>query len=159
MKEIEIFTDGACRGNPDGPGGYGAVMRYKDADGQVHTKELSEGYLNTTNNRMELMGVLKALQALKNPCSIRLYTDSQYIVKAFTEGWLENWIKSNWKRGKSKEPVKNQDLWERIVEAVAMHKVQFIWVRGHNGHPENERCDELATQAADFGPHQADIRC
>jgi len=158
MKEIEIYTDGACRGNPDGPGGYGVVMRYLDQEGKTHVKELSEGYLNTTNNRMELMGVLKALQALKNPCFIKLHTDSQYIVKAFNEGWLENWIKHNWKRGKSKEPVKNQDLWEKIVEAKASHTIQFIWVRGHNGHPDNERCDELATIVADNGPYQVDVK-
>jgi ribonuclease HI len=158
MKTIEIYTDGACRGNPDGPGGYGVVMRYIDQDGTVHIKELSEGFQNTTNNRMELMGVLKALQALKNPCSIKLHTDSQYIVKAFNEGWLENWIKHKWKRGKSKEAVKNQDLWEKIVEAIAPHKVEFIWVRGHNGHPDNERCDVLATLAADNGPYQVDVK-
>ncbi len=156
MKKIDIYTDGACRGNPDGPGGYGAVLKYKDSDGKEHVKELSDGYLNTTNNRMELMGVLFAIKALKSPCSIRAHTDSQYIVKAFNEGWLKNWIKNNWRRGKKKEPVKNQDLWEALVEAVKPHQVEFIWVKGHDGHPENERCDELATLAADNEPQKVD---
>ena len=156
MKTIDIFTDGACRGNPDGPGGYGAVLKYKDADGTEHIKELSDGYLNTTNNRMELMGVLVAIKALKSPCNIRVHTDSQYIVKAFTEGWLNKWIKNNWRRGKKKEAVKNQDLWEQLVEVIKPHQVEFIWIKGHDGHVENERCDELATLAADSNPKKID---
>ncbi len=129
------------------------MLRFTAKDGKVHTKELSAGYQKTTNNRMELMGVLKALEALTAPCRVKLHTDSQYIVNAFNKGWLENWIRNNWKRGKKKEPVKNQDLWEMIVKAKEPHEVEFIWVRGHAGHPENERCDELATEAADYGPY------
>ncbi len=152
MKTIEIYTDGACRGNPDGPGGFGAVLRFTTGDGKVHQKELSGGFEGTTNNRMELRGVLEALRALKEPCRVNLHTDSKYIVDAFNQGWLNNWIKNNWKRGKKKEAVKNQDLWEAIVEAKKDHDVTFTWVKGHDGHPDNERCDELATLAADNGP-------
>lgn len=150
MKEINIYTDGACRGNPDGPGGYGAVLEYLDKSGDKHIKELSCGYKSTTNNRMELMGVLKALEALKKPCKVNLYTDSQYIVNSFNKGWLDNWIKNNWKRGKNKkEEVKNVDLWRRIMDAMKNHEVNFNWVKGHASHPQNERCDFLATSAAD----------
>ncbi len=155
MKKIQLFTDGACRGNP-GPGGYGAILKYTDADGKEHVKEISDGYLDTTNNRMELMAVLYGLKAVKSPCSIKIYTDSQYIVKAFNEGWLENWIKNQWRRGKKKEPIKNLDLWQQIVEAVKPHTVEFIWVKGHAGHVENERCDTLATEAADHHPTKKD---
>jgi len=158
MNTVDMFSDGACRGNPDGPGGYGVVLRFITKDGKIHEKELAEGYLNTTNNRMELMGVLKGLEALKKPCNVRVHTDSQYIVKAFNEGWLNNWVKNGWKRGRKKEPVKNKDIWERILEAKNPHQVEFIWVKGHAGHEENERCDELATYAADFGPHQVDLK-
>lgn len=149
MKEVYVYTDGACRGNPDGPGGYGVVLEYFDDKGEKHIKELSAGYKNTTNNRMELMGVLKGLEALKRPCKVKLYTDSQYIVKAFNEGWLNNWIRNNWKRGKKKEDVKNVDLWKKILLAKDMHNVTFNWVKGHASHPQNERCDSLATAAAD----------
>lgn len=158
MKTIEIYTDGACRGNPDGPGGYGAVLRFTTKEGKVFQKELSAGFEGTTNNRMELRGVLEALKALKEPCRINLHTDSKYIVDAFNQGWLAGWIKNNWKRGKKKEPVKNQDLWEEIVAAKEKHDVTFIWVKGHDGHPDNERCDELATLAADNGPWTKDLR-
>ncbi|GKX28941.1 ribonuclease H [Vallitalea longa] len=150
MKEINIYTDGACRGNPDGPGGYGVVLEYLDKSGDKHIKELSCGYKSTTNNRMELMGVLKALEALNKPCKVELYTDSQYIVNSFNKGWLDNWIKNNWKRGKNKkEDVKNVDLWKRIIDAMRNHEVAFNWVKGHASHPQNERCDFLATSAAD----------
>ncbi len=149
MQEVNVYTDGACRGNPDGPGGFGVVLEYTDSTGKHHEKELSGGYMNTTNNRMELMGVLKGLEALKRPCKVKLYTDSQYIVKAFTEGWLNNWIKNNWKRGKKKEDVKNVDLWKQILAAKDKHDVSFHWVKGHASHPQNERCDTLATTAAD----------
>lgn len=148
MHKVDLYTDGACRGNP-GPGGYGVVLEYLDNKGQRHVKELSEGYKNTTNNRMELMAVIKGLEVLSKPCEIKIYTDSQYIVNAFNQGWLNSWILNNWKRGKKKEPVKNEDLWKLIIEKLKGHKVEWIWVKGHNGHIQNERCDVLATVAAD----------
>ena len=146
--QVKIYTDGAARGNPDGPGGYGAVLEYVDTKGQLHTKELSQGYKKTTNNRMELMAVIAALEALNRPCSIELYSDSKYVVDAFNQNWIGGWLKKGWKRGKN-EPVKNVDLWKRLLKAKEPHKVQFIWVKGHDGHPQNERCDTLATSAAD----------
>lgn len=148
MQKVTIFTDGAARGNPDGPGGYGAILRYVDREGKVHEKELSQGYEKTTNNRMEMMGVIAALEALRHPCQIDLYTDSQYVVNAFEKGWIRNWQKNGWKTA-SKEPVKNKELWERMLKAASGHDLTFHWVKGHAGHPENERCDSLATAAAD----------
>ncbi|MCR5465737.1 MAG: ribonuclease HI [Lachnospiraceae bacterium] len=142
-KEVTLFTDGAARGNPDGPGGYGAVLRYVDTKGQVHEREYSAGYQKTTNNRMELMAAIVGLEALKMPCAVSVYSDSQYLVKAFTEEWIEKWIRKDF-RG-----VKNPELWKRLLAAMEGHKVQFFWVKGHAGHPENERCDKLATSAAD----------
>lgn len=146
--DVTIYTDGSARGNPDGPGGYGAVLRYVDPKGSVHEKELSAGYKKTTNNRMELMAAIAGLEALTRPCNVTLYSDSQYLVKAFNEHWIDGWIKKGWKRGKS-EPVKNTDLWKRMLEAKKIHNVTFVWVKGHNGHEFNERCDRLATAAAD----------
>ena len=148
MQKVTIFTDGAARGNPDGPGGYGAILRYVDSKGEVHERELSQGYEKTTNNRMEMMGVIAALEALRRPCQIDLYTDSQYVVNAFEKGWIRNWQKNGWKTA-SKEPVKNKELWERMLKAASGHDLTFHWVKGHAGHPENERCDKLATEAAD----------
>ena len=148
MQKVTIYTDGSARGNPDGPGGYGAILRYVDSKGQVHEKELSQGYEKTTNNRMEMMGVIAALEALRRPCQIDLYTDSQYVVNAFEKGWIRNWQKNGWKTA-SKEPVKNKELWERMLKAASGHDLTFHWVKGHAGHPENERCDKLATEAAD----------
>ena len=145
---VEIYTDGSARGNPDGPGGYGAVLRYTDPKGEVHEKELSAGYVRTTNNRMELMAAIAALEELRRPCEVELYSDSQYLVKAFNDHWIEGWIKKGWKRGKN-EPVKNVDLWKRLLAAKEPHRVRFIWVKGHDGHAFNERCDHLATTAAD----------
>ena len=142
-KEVTLFTDGAARGNPDGPGGYGAVLRYVDAKGQVHEREYSAGYQKTTNNRMELMAAIVGLEALKVPCVVSVYSDSQYLVKAFTEEWIEKWIRKDF-RG-----VKNPELWKRLLTAMTGHEVHFFWVKGHAGHPENERCDKLATSAAD----------
>lgn len=142
-----IFTDGSARGNP-GPGGYGIVLRFTDRKGHIHEKELSQGFEYTTNNRMELLGVIVALEALKHPCTVTLYTDSQYVVHAFNQHWIEGWIKRDWKNSR-REPVKNADLWKRLLEAKKIHQVAFVWVKGHAGHPENERCDELATAAAD----------
>ena len=145
---VEIYTDGSARGNPDGPGGYGCLMRYVDPRGTVHEKELSAGYKKTTNNRMELMAAIAALEALVRPCSVDLYSDSQYLIKAFNEHWIEGWINKGWKRGRN-DPVKNVDLWKRLLAAAGPHEVNWHWVRGHDGHAENERCDALATAAAD----------
>lgn len=146
--KVTIYTDGAARGNPDGPGGYGAVIEYIDLHGTLHTKELSQGYRKTTNNRMELMGAIAALEALNRPCEVDLWSDSQYLVNAFNQHWIDSWIRKKWMRTKS-EPVKNVDLWQRLLEAAKAHAITWNWVRGHNGHPQNERCDELATSAAD----------
>ena len=146
--EVKIYTDGAARGNPDGPGGYGTILEYVDRTGTLHTKELSQGYVKTTNNRMELMAVIAGLEALVRPCRVKLYSDSKYVVDAFNRHWIEGWIKKGWKRGKN-EPVKNIDLWKRLLKAKEPHQVEFIWVKGHDGHPQNERCDTLATSAAD----------
>ena len=146
--QVKIYTDGAARGNPDGPGGYGTVLEYVDSKGELHTRELSQGYKRTTNNRMELMAVIAGLEALNRPCQVELYSDSKYVVDAFNQHWIDGWIKKGWKRGKN-EPVKNIDLWQRLLKAKAPHQVQFIWVKGHDGHPQNERCDTLATTAAD----------
>lgn len=152
---VKIYTDGAARGNPDGPGGYGTVLEYVDTKGQLHVKELSCGYVKTTNNRMELMAVIAGLEALNRPCTVEVYSDSQYVVNAFNQHWVEGWIKKNWKRGKN-EPVKNVDLWKRLLTAKEPHSVTFHWVKGHDGHPQNERCDKLATTAADSGNLIAD---
>lgn len=147
MGAVSIFTDGAARGNPDGPGGYGVVLQYTDNSGTVHEKELSQGYIRTTNNRMELMAAIAGLEALNRPCLVDLYSDSKYLVDAFNQKWIENWVRNDWKRGKS-GPVKNIDLWKRLLLAMEPHRVQFLWVKGHAGHPENERCDRLAVKAA-----------
>lgn len=145
---VEIYTDGAARGNPDGPGGYGTILRYVDNLGKIHEKELSQGYVRTTNNRMELMAAISGLEALKKPCDVWLYSDSRYLVDAFNQKWIDGWIKKGWKRAQN-EPVKNTDLWKRLIAAKGPHNVRFIWVKGHNGHDFNERCDRLATSAAD----------
>lgn len=145
---VKIFTDGAARGNPDGPGGYGTILEYVDTKGQLHTREYSQGYVKTTNNRMELMAAIVGLEALTKPCQVQLYSDSKYLVDAFNQHWIDSWQKKGWKRGKN-EPVKNVELWKRLLAAMAPHQVEFIWVKGHDGHPQNERCDKLATSAAD----------
>ena len=145
---VNIYTDGAARGNPDGPGGYGTVLEYVDSKGNLHTKELSQGYVKTTNNRMELMAVIAGLEALNRPCEVDLYSDSKFVVDAFNQHWIDGWLKKGWKRGKN-EPVKNVDLWKRLLQAKEPHRVTFIWVKGHDGHAQNERCDMLATTAAD----------
>ena len=147
MLHVDIFTDGSSRGNP-GPGGYGSILRFVDRNGCVHEKELSQGFRLTTNNRMELLGVIVALEALKSPCEVTLYSDSQYVVNAFNQHWVDGWLKRGWKNAK-KEPVKNPDLWKRLLAAKEPHRMEFVWVKGHAGHPENERCDALATAAAD----------
>ncbi len=138
---VEIYTDGACRGNP-GPGGWGAVLRYKGREREIYGFEA-----HTTNNRMELMAAIRALETLKRPCRVILSTDSQYLQKGITE-WLPNWIRRDWKTSAGK-PVKNLDLWQRLIKALERHQVQWEWVRGHSGHPENERADALANRAID----------
>lgn len=135
---VEIFADGACKGNP-GPGGWGVILR---AAG--HEKEMFGGEQATTNNRMELTAVIRGLEALKRPCRVELYTDSQYVVKGMTE-WLQGWKQKNW-RNSAKEPVKNVDLWQQLEQAAAPHQIAWNWVKGHAGHPENERADELANK-------------
>ncbi|WP_225073330.1 ribonuclease HI [Desulfuromonas sp. CSMB_57] len=140
---VEIFSDGACSGNP-GPGGWGTLLRW---DG--HTRELSGFEAQTTNNRMEMMAAIAGLEALKRPCRVRVTTDSQYLYKGITE-WIHGWRKKGWKNSK-KEEVANRDLWERLLELTSKHQVEWHWVRGHNGHPENERCDELARAAITAG--------
>lgn len=137
--KVEIFCDGACSGNP-GVGGWGAVLRYGHTE-----KELSGSERETTNNRMELTAAIQALESLKRPCRVVLVTDSQYLVKGITE-WIHGWVKKGWINSK-KDPVLNQDLWERLLAQSRVHDIQWCWVRGHNGHPENERCDELARRA------------
>lgn len=146
--KVKLFTDGAARGNPEGPGGYGAILQYTDANGTLHEKEMSAGYKQTTNNRMELLGVITGLEALKKPCEVEVISDSKYVTDAFNQNWVENWIKNGW-RTSTKKPVKNIDLWKRLIVLVNHHTVTFTWVKGHDGHPENERCDRLATTAAD----------
>ena len=141
MKEVSIFTDGACRGNP-GPGGWGALLRHGG-----HERELHGGEARTTNNRMELMAAIQALEALREPCEVTLVTDSEYLRKGITE-WLANWKKRGWKTA-SKKPVANADLWQRLDEATQRHRIQWQWVRGHSGHAENERADELANRGID----------
>ena len=148
LPEVQIFTDGAARGNPDGPGGYGTILVFVDSAGERHEKELSEGYEKTTNNRMELMAAIAGLEELNRPCKVTLYSDSQYLIRAFNDGWIDTWTRENWRIGKKNE-VKNIDLWKRLLEAAKGHDITFEWVKGHNGHPENERCDKLATSAAD----------
>lgn len=148
--KVTIYTDGSARGNPDGPGGYGTILEYIDPKGQVHKREFSAGYKKTTNNRMELMAAIVGLEALIKPCQVELYSDSQYLIKAFNDRWINSWLKNNWRNSK-KEPVKNVDLWQRLLKAMEPHQVTYIWVKGHAGHPGNERCDQLATMAADGG--------
>lgn len=143
MKYVEIFTDGACSGNP-GPGGYGAILR---CDGRE--KELSGGEAHTTNNRMELTGVITALAALKFPCKVKLTTDSKYVVDGITKGWAAGWRKRGWKKSDGK-PALNPDLWQRLLELLEIHDVEFCWIKGHAGHEENERCDRLAVQQRDL---------
>ncbi len=137
MKHLEIFTDGACSGNP-GPGGWGAVLRYGKAE-----KEISGGERNTTNNRMELTAVIEALSCLKEPCEVCLTTDSRYVCDAVSKGWVRSWQRRGWKKSNGK-PALNRDLWEHLLVLLEKHKVTFVWVKGHAGHPENERCDKLA---------------
>jgi len=133
---VEIYADGACSGNP-GPGGFGAILKSGEKE-----REISGYEPLTTNNRMELMGVISALEALKKPCMVRVITDSNYIVKGMSE-WIHGWIRNHWRNSQKKE-VLNRDLWERLLEAAKEHEIEWVWIKGHNGHLENERCDELA---------------
>ena len=141
MKHVDLFTDGACSGNP-GPGGWGAILRYNGVE-----KELSGGEANTTNNRMELSAVIFGLKALKEPCAVTLYSDSQYVCNALKLGWAKKWRANGWMRNK-KDPALNPELWGELLNLVEKHQVEIIWVKGHAGHPENERCDRLAVAAA-----------
>ena len=151
-KSVTIYSDGACLGNP-GPGGYGTVLLYG-----TQRKELSAGFRRTTNNRMELLGAIAGLEALTQPCKVDAWSDSQYVVHALTKGWLDGWRQRGW-RTASKEPVKNQDLWQRLLRAMEPHTIAWHWVRGHTGNPENERCDELAVAAANGSNLQEDEGC
>jgi ribonuclease HI len=137
MKKVEIYTDGACSGNP-GSGGWGAILKYGE-----NVKELSGGEARTTNNRMEMSAVIAALSALKEPCQVTLTSDSKYVIDAITKGWAKKWQANNWIKS-DKKPALNSDLWEKLLSLLEIHSVEFVWVKGHAGHPENERCDELA---------------
>ena len=141
MPAVEIYTDGACSGNP-GAGGWGAILRYGEVE-----KELSGGEDNTTNNRMELKAVIEALKALKKECDITLYTDSRYVMDGVTK-WLPNWQQNGWRTSNKKTPVKNIDLWQELESLLQKHRIKWVWVKGHNGHPENERVDRLARDQA-----------
>ncbi len=154
QKSVELFTDGACSGNP-GQGGWGCILRYG-----AHELALSGGFRLTTNNRMEILAVISGLERLKEPCNVTVYSDSKYVVDAVNEGWVYGWQKKGWVKS-NKEPALNVDLWERLLGLMKQHTVTFVWVKGHDGHPENERCDDLATTAAagehlpeDFGYKQ-----
>jgi ribonuclease HI len=149
MKKVIIHTDGACKGNP-GPGAYGAVL----VCGK-HRKEISAGYRLTTNNRMELRAAIKALEMLSEPCEVELHSDSKYLVQAVSEKWLDGWQRRGWVTS-NKQPVKNRDLWQELIAAMAPHKIHWRWVKGHAGHKENERCDQLANEAVAAGGVEVD---
>lgn len=139
--KVTIYTDGSSRGNP-GPGGYGAVLQFVDSTGKLHERELSQGYATTTNNRMELLGAITALQSLREPCQVTLYTDSQYLANAINLGWLRGWKQKGWRRKEGE--LKNADLWQTLDALLQTHKVQFVWVKGHADNVYNNRCDALA---------------
>ncbi len=140
LKHVDLFTDGACSGNP-GPGGYGTILRYNGSE-----KELSAGEASTTNNRMELTAVIVGLAALKETCDVTVYSDSKYVVDGIQKGWAETWKKNGWRKA-DKKPALNADLWDKLLSLLAIHEVRFVWLKGHDGHPENERCDRLAVAA------------
>lgn len=140
MKEVELFSDGACSGNP-GPGGWGSILRFKGIE-----KELSGGEKETTNNRMELLAVINGLESLKEPCKVKITTDSKYVCDAFLKDWLSSWQQNGWKTA-GKKPVKNKELWEKLLALSQKHELSWSWIKGHAGHPENERCDKLAVEA------------
>ena len=141
MKKVEIYTDGACSGNP-GPGGWGALLRYRSGD-KVYEKELSGGDASTTNNRMELTAFIEAVGLLKEPCEIRYCSDSQYVINGLEKGWAKGWRARGWKKA-DKSPALNPDLWAKALDLAEQHRITYVWVKGHAGHPENERCDQLA---------------
>ncbi len=143
---VKLFSDGSSRGNP-GPGGYGTILQYTDPKGKFYEREYSKGYENTTNNRMELMGVITGLEALKKGVRVEVYTDSKYVSDAFNKSWIQGWLRSDFRRN-TKNPVKNVDLWERLLKASEGKEVNYNWIKGHAGHPENERCDSMAVNAA-----------
>lgn len=145
LTKVTIYTDGACSNNP-GLGGYGAILMYEKKTGEVVQKTMSRGFKLTTNNRMELLAVIDALNALKKPCKIKLYSDSKYVIDAINQKWLDGWIKKNWKLN-TKNPVKNVDLWKKFLDASKPHDIEFIWVKGHNENKYNEMCDKLAVKA------------
>lgn len=145
LTKVAIYTDGACSGNP-GQGGFGVVLVYTDETGKKHEKELSDGFKCVTNNQMELLAVITGLEALKKPCEVTIYSDSKYVVDAFNNNWIDGWIKKGWKTA-GKTPVKNVELWQRLLKAKDCHKTTFVWVKGHAGHEYNERCDTLAVNA------------
>ena len=149
-KHVDIYTDGACLGNP-GPGGYGAVLLYGG-----HRKELSGGFRLTTNNRMEIMAVIVGLEELQEPCSVSLYSDSQYVVNAISKGWAKRWKANGWKRNSKGEKALNPDLWDKMLDLCGKHEVTFKWVKGHSGNKENERCDSLAVDSAKMKELPAD---
>jgi len=149
LKKVEIYTDGACSGNP-GPGGTGTVLLFNGA-----RKEIAKGYILTTNNRMEILAVIEGLEALKEPCMVRLYSDSKYVVDAINKGWVTKWQDNNWMRNK-KDKALNIDLWERLLSLLEKHQVEFIWVKGHASNVENNRCDQLAREAIEAGDMQED---
>lgn len=145
--KVTIYSDGACKGNPNGPGGYGTILQYVDKEGMLHEKEFFGGYKSTTNNRMELMGVITGFEALKTKCDVEVVSDSKYVCDAFNKGWIYSWMKNNWIKS-DKQPVKNRELWERLLKAMEGNNTTFSWIKGHAGHAENERCDSLASGAA-----------
>lgn len=151
LKEVTIYTDGACSGNP-GPGGYGVVLLYRG-----HRKELSAGFRDTTNNRMEILAAIKGLESLKEKCKVTLYTDSQYLVNAIEKSWAKKWRANGWMRDK-KNPALNADLWARLLKLSEFHELEMIWIKGHAGNPENERCDQLAVDAIKQPDLPPDIR-
>jgi len=142
MKSVKLYTDGACSGNP-GPGGWGAILTYRKAE-----KVMSGGEALTTNNRMELLGVINGLEAIKEPCEVELVSDSKYVVDGLSKGWAEGWKRNGWKKADGK-PALNPDLWERLLDAVSRHRMTYTWIKGHAGHPYNERCDSLAVAEAE----------
>ena len=140
MKKVDLYTDGVCSGNP-GPGGYGVILKYGE-----HERELSGAEQSTTNNRMELTAVIKGLEALKEPCEVTLYSDSKYVIDGLSKGWAESWRKRGWKKSDGKS-AQNPELWQRLLELAEIHSIVYVWVKGHNGNPYNERCDRLAVSA------------
>jgi len=150
MKKIELYTDGACSGNP-GPGGFGTILLYGE-----HKKTISEGYRKTTNNRMEILAVISGLEALKERCEVTVFSDSKYVVDAVNKGWAQSWRAKGWKRGKNKAAL-NPDLWERLLELCEKHLVKFVWVKGHAGHPMNELADKIAVEASQKSDLKIDI--